>query len=103
MSRAAQLQRLAAQLDALSAAGDWRGLADADREVGVSWRRLSARGPWTAEEQVALAALRSAHRAAAARCAAEAAQVRERMNELAGHKEGWMAYAASSHWEGERA
>lgn len=101
MNREQQLQRLAERLRAACAAGDWPAVADADRALGAGWRRLSALGPWRPAERAALDALQHAHRDTTALCGRELDRVRQRLNELADHKDGWMAYALGGDWEGD--
>lgn len=103
MTRSADLLRWAERLRLACEAGDWQALADADRELNVGWRRLSARGPWTVAERAALDVLRGAHRAAVDRVGQEGARVRERLAELSARKEGWMAYAVSGELNGDAA
>jgi hypothetical protein len=102
MNREAELRSLAQRLQAAGEAGEWRALAVIDRELAGRWEKFVAHGPWTASERQALAVLHQAHSEAAALCGREVQRLQERLAELRLNKEGWMAYAVGSEWEGDR-
>lgn len=102
MNREAELRSLAQRLQAAGEAGEWRALAVIDRELAARWETFVAHGAWTASEQQALAVLHQAHTEAAALCGREVQRLQERLSSLRSNKEGWMAYAMGSEWEGER-
>jgi hypothetical protein len=72
---------------------DWDLLGCAVRELGPQLHGLAAGMPWSADERVALARLRSAHEGLASAVAGASAQVAARLDDMRGNKEGWMAYA----------
>jgi len=81
-----------ALLDAL-ARTDWTQLGVQVRELGPRVQELAKAGPWNAAERAALLRLREAHQRAHAQADAASAQLQARLDEMAGNKEGWMAYA----------
>ena len=93
MDRTRAIEALAAVLDDAGARAEWSKLGAAARELGPRIRALAAAGRWSAAERAALARLRDAHERARARVDAASAQLQACLDEMAGNKEGWMAYA----------
>lgn len=81
-----------ALLDALARA-DWTQLGVALRELRPRIQELANAGPWSAAERAALLRLREAHQQVQAQVGAASAQLQARLDDMAGNKEGWMAYA----------
>ena len=81
-----------ALLDAL-ARTDWTQLGQLVRELQPRILELAKAGPWISAERAALLRLREAHQRAHAQVEAAGAQLQARLDEMAGNKEGWMAYA----------
>jgi hypothetical protein len=93
MSRTRAIDGLArALLDAV-ARSDWTELGQHVRELGPRIQELAKAGAWSAAERSALLRLREGHQHAQAQVDAAGAQLQARLDEMAGNKEGWMAYA----------
>ncbi|WP_020651619.1 hypothetical protein [Massilia niastensis] len=99
MDRTRNIERLAAVLADAGGRADWDLLEKAVRELAPRLQALAAHGPWSAAERAALQRLRTAHEGAAAACAAGAALLQARLDELCNNKEGWMAYALAGELE----
>lgn len=95
MDRRGPLLSLARRLEESSIAKNWRALERANADTSRMIVELHARGPWSDEERVAFEKLRDAHSRARARCAAALGDVSLQIAEVATHREGWLAYAAT--------
>lgn len=95
-----QALQLARRLDAATLSGDWVTVGVLDRHVAALLRALDARSLTSADEHVALNQLLKAHQQARTRCAEAAEQMAGRLNEMRSNKDGWLAYAANSEWNG---
>jgi hypothetical protein len=93
MDRSTGLAQLTARLQDASTRRDWDLLERAVRELGPQVQALAARGPWSADERVALAQLRTAHDGAVRESSEAAAGLAARLADMRDNKEGWMAYA----------
>lgn len=95
-----QAMQLARRLDAATLTGDWVTVGVLDRHVAALLRTLDGRTLTAADEHVALNQLLKAHQQARTRCAEATEQIGSRLNEMRSNKDGWLAYAADSEWNG---
>ncbi|MBQ5948362.1 hypothetical protein [Massilia sp. ST3] len=102
MDRIRAIDGLAAALEDAFARADWDRLGLAVQALGPRLQELARAGRWNAAERAALARLRGAHERARAGVDAASAQVQARLDEMAGNKEGWMAYALEGELDTEQ-
>lgn len=93
MDRQQALLQLAHEIGAASAGDDWLALAACSRTLASRLLAMDAQGPWSRSEQEALATLRSVHAQADQCCGQAIARLGERLRDMQGNKEGWIAYA----------
>jgi hypothetical protein len=93
MARQQELQRLAQQVAAASAAADWKALAALNTLMASTLPAMAAQGAWTPAERAALATLRGRHQAAAQAVGAASNELGKHLQQMNSHKEGWLAYA----------
>lgn len=103
-----RLRALADRLGQATAERNWGALAALDRELAELLAQLQAEltargGALGTDERAALGLLRHAHQQARARCAEATEQLGTRLAEMQQNKDGWLAYAASSDWNGSDA
>lgn len=87
------MEAMAQQLQRLAAGRDWSGLAMLDRKVAALLASLPPQGGWSVRERRAFEGLRSAHGAARELCEIELARVRQQLDDMRRHRQGWLAYA----------
>lgn len=103
MARQQELQRLAQQVAAASAAADWTALAALNTQMATALPALAAQGAWTPAERAALAGLRARHAAAVQAVAAASSALGTHLQQMNSHKEGWLAYALDNDLAGTHA
>lgn len=89
MDKPAGIGRLAADLAAAAAVGDWAGVAAADAAIAVTLADL----PTGAADSAALLALRDAHAGALRQCAQAGTAAAAQLVTMQDNREGWIAYA----------
>ena len=89
MDKLAGVGRLAADVAAAAAAGDWAGVAAAAAAIAA----VLAAMPAGAAGSAALLALRQAHAGALHQCALASAAAAAQLLTMQENREGWIAYA----------
>lgn len=82
---------------------DWAAMQVLDSELAAMLTHVRADQHWSPELQQAMVALRGAHVEAMLQCAMASEEMAERLTTTLSNKEGWMAYAANSDWNGSQA
>ena len=102
MDRTRAIDALAAALQGALARADWDRLGAGVQALAPRIRELAQAGRWSAAERAALDRLRDAHERARVQVDAASAQLQARLDDMAGNKEGWMAYALEGELDTEQ-
>lgn len=99
----AQVVDITTRLGQATRLQDWVAMQALDRELAALLTVVSPDQRWSPELQQAMVALRGAHVEAMLQCAMASEEMAERLTTTLSNKEGWMAYAANSDWNGSQA
>lgn len=98
--KASMVRDLARRLASASRAGHWEALRHIDQELTTLLPQLGHAAAWSQDMSQAMLLLQKVHREAFSRCAEAAERLSQRLSEMQGSKDGWMAYAQHSDWNG---
>ncbi len=98
--KSTQVYEMARRLRQASRAGHWEALRVIDRELAALLPSLGTSDTWSKEMARAMESLQTAHRDAFARCVDASEHIAKRLSAMQIHKDGWLAYAANSEWNG---
>lgn len=99
----AQVMDMTSRLAQATRVRDWQGMHVIDRELAALLTAVRADQRWSPELHQAMTALRSAHLEAMLQCAMASEEMATHLTTTLSNKEGWMAYAANSDWNGSQA
>lgn len=99
----AQIQNMTVRLGNATRCQDWEAMHALDTELAGLLATVSADQGWSPELNRAMVALRGAHLQAMLQCAMASEEMAARLSSTLSNKEGWMAYAANSDWNGSPA
>lgn len=95
-----RLSSLAMGLAAATQNQDWHALHVLDSELATLLSDMQPAETWSPALAQAMTAVRHAHMEALMHCAMASEEMAARLSSTLSSKEGWMAYAANSDWNG---